>query len=439
MTIPANVGFIWPGTHASIPAGWSRETTLDARYPKGTAAGVDPGGTGGALTHSHTTTGHVHTAAHVHTVPNSPAGSGNNNRDNPATACPEAHTHNNNPNTVNPTIDLTSDTPGTDAVNHEPSNFVVIFIKSDGTPAGVPNNAVALWNEAAATPTNWNLCDGGGAPARPDMRNRWLKGAAALGDGGGTGGGTTHSHSVVSHTHGTNFAHDHPAVTSAQKAQANQGGSISGGQASMATAAHTHSLTIGNQATDAITGNTDSAASSDHQPPYWAQAFIQNNVGAADLPNKVIGWWLGTLATIPTGWKLCDGTSGTPDLRSQFIKGANTLAGIGGSGGSLIHGASHTTTGHTHAVASHVHTVSAAAGAGANLTAGATNCATAAHTHAAWSNTGAASLTSGSGSPTVDNYTDTQPPYTTVAFIQYQVSAAVLFRRTLTQRVGARI
>lgn len=417
-SIPANVIFLWTGTNGTIPSGWSRETTLDTRYPRGTPNATDPGGTGGALTHAHTTSNHSHNAAHVHTVPNSPAGVGNNARDNPATACPEAHTHDSNPNTTNPTASLANDTPGTSTDNHEPSYFAVIFIKSDGTPVGVPNNAVALWDNSAGTPTNWNLCDGGAG--RPDMRNRWLKGAAAGGDGGGTGGNTTHTHTVNSHTHGTNFSHDHPTVTSSQKTQANQGGTISGGTVSMATATHTHALTIGNQATDAITGNTDSAAASDHQPPYRVEAFIQNNVGAASWPDRLIGLWLGTLASIPTNWKLCDGTNSTPDLRSTYVKGANTLGGIGGTGGSLTHGASHTATGHTHAVASHAHTVSAAAGAGANQTAGATNCATAVHTHSAWSNTGAASFTSGSGSPPVNNYTDTQPPYKDVAFIQWQ-------------------
>jgi hypothetical protein len=32
--------------------------------------------------------------------------------------------------------------------------------------------------------------------------------------------------------------------------------------------------------------------------------------------------WYGTLATIPAGWQICDGTGGTPDLRNHFVKGA---------------------------------------------------------------------------------------------------------------------
>jgi microcystin-dependent protein len=32
--------------------------------------------------------------------------------------------------------------------------------------------------------------------------------------------------------------------------------------------------------------------------------------------------WSGTIATIPSGWLLCNGSSSTPDLRNRFIIGA---------------------------------------------------------------------------------------------------------------------
>ena len=423
-TIPVNVIFIWTGTHASIPSGWSRETTLDAKYPKGIANGINPGGMGGALTHSHTTPNHNHSTAHVHTVPNSPAGSGSSNRDVNTTNPPATHTHVSNPSTINPTTTLANDTPSTDAINHEPSRFDVIFIKSDGTPTGLPDLAVGLWSNAAGAPASWNLCDGGAG--RPDIRNRFAKGAAAAGDGGGTGGSATHEHTIVSHTHSTPYAHPHPDVTSSTTAATLASGSIAGAMASVATATHQHTLTIGS-ASPVITGNTDTVAASDNQPPYWVLALIQNNAGALNFPDRIIGLWLGTLASIPADWKLCDGSNGTPDLRTLFVKGANVLGDIGGSGGSLTHGAAHTATGHTHAVASHDHTVSAGAGAGENRTAGAVATATAAHTHPSWSNTAAASFTSGAGTPVPDDYTDTQPPYVDVAFIQWQAPAVTPF------------
>lgn len=46
------------------------------------------------------------------------------------------------------------------------------------------------------------------------------------------------------------------------------------------------------------------------------------NVGSEILPQGTIVMWSGSIASIPLGWLLCDGTNGTPDLRDKFIIGA---------------------------------------------------------------------------------------------------------------------
>ena len=46
--------------------------------------------------------------------------------------------------------------------------------------------------------------------------------------------------------------------------------------------------------------------------------------------------WSGTIADIPAGWALCDGTKGTPNLLDQFIKGVpNGSTNPGAMGGVL--------------------------------------------------------------------------------------------------------
>ena len=37
--------------------------------------------------------------------------------------------------------------------------------------------------------------------------------------------------------------------------------------------------------------------------------------------------WSGTVANIPTGWALCNGSNSTPDLRNRFIVGASVATG----------------------------------------------------------------------------------------------------------------
>ena len=46
------------------------------------------------------------------------------------------------------------------------------------------------------------------------------------------------------------------------------------------------------------------------------------STGESTLPVGIIAMWSGTIANIPSGWALCDGQSGRPDLQDRFILGA---------------------------------------------------------------------------------------------------------------------
>lgn len=90
--------------------------------------------------------------------------------------------------------------------------------------------------------------------------------------------------------------------------------------------------------------------------PTWGNSFIAG----------MIMMWSGSIASIPSGWYLCDGTNSTPDLRNKFIIGANaddagtaktnitgTATQTGGSKDSIV--VSHTHTGSTNTAGSHYH------------------------------------------------------------------------------------
>ncbi len=47
--------------------------------------------------------------------------------------------------------------------------------------------------------------------------------------------------------------------------------------------------------------------------------------------------WYGEIEDIPQGWKLCDGTDGTPDLRDRFIFGAGKSYSLNDLGGEATH------------------------------------------------------------------------------------------------------
>lgn len=54
---------------------------------------------------------------------------------------------------------------------------------------------------------------------------------------------------------------------------------------------------------------------------------------AGTVPPGGIIMWSGTIANIPAGWALCDGTNGTPNLRDRFIVGAGGAYAPGATGG----------------------------------------------------------------------------------------------------------
>lgn len=93
--------------------------------------------------------------------------------------------------------------------------------------------------------------------------------------------------------------------------------------------------------------------------PTWTNAFVTG----------MIMMWSGSIATIPSGWLLCNGSNGTPDLRNRFVVGAfqdnsgvanTTITGsntlTGGSKDAIVVSHTHTATstvsdpGHSHSL-----------------------------------------------------------------------------------------
>jgi hypothetical protein len=90
-----------------------------------------------------------------------------------------------------------------------------------------------------------------------------------------------------------------------------------------------------------------------------ARGFVAEAITAL-LPNGTIILWSGSVASIPAGWRLCDGGAGTPDLRDRFVIGAASSYLPGASGGTSTHNHNAATGGHTLTIGeipSHGHTV----------------------------------------------------------------------------------
>jgi hypothetical protein len=80
----------------------------------------------------------------------------------------------------------------------------------------------------------------------------------------------------------------------------------------------------------------------------------------AAFPSGGIILWSGSIASIPSGWYLCNGSNGTPDLRDKFIVGAGSSYAVAATGGSkdaiaVAHTHSFSTT--TGSAGEHTHTI----------------------------------------------------------------------------------
>ena len=80
--------------------------------------------------------------------------------------------------------------------------------------------------------------------------------------------------------------------------------------------------------------------------PEWGDAFVTG----------MIMLWSGSTSSVPNGWRLCDGTGGTPDLRNRFVVGAGDTYAVdttGGSANAVV--VSHSHTGSTNTTGNHNH------------------------------------------------------------------------------------
>ena len=66
--------------------------------------------------------------------------------------------------------------------------------------------------------------------------------------------------------------------------------------------------------------------------------------------------WSGSVANIPVGWALCNGSNGTPDLRNRFVVGAGSTYAVGDTGGQATANISSNVAGaHNHGGATGTH------------------------------------------------------------------------------------
>jgi microcystin-dependent protein len=185
-------------------------------------------------------------------------------------------------------------------------------------------------------------------------------------DNGGTALWTETQDNVVV-THGV-FSVELGSVTSLPNIDAGQVyylGIAAQGGAEMQPRAKLHKAFAAN-ITAAMAGTTNNIPSSG-LARLDSIKFTDNSVMRTADPNAIgvpiggIIMWSGTSVSLPPNWKVCDGTSGTPDLRDRFIVGAGSTYSVGNTGGATTvtlttaQMPSHNHTGNTSTNGDHAH------------------------------------------------------------------------------------
>ena len=108
------------------------------------------------------------------------------------------------------------------------------------------------------------------------------------------------------------------------------------------------------------------------------QWIPQTPAAQATFVTGMILLWSGSISNVPSGWGLCNGANGTPDLRDRFVIGAGNNFAVNATGGASA------VTLLAENLPSHTHSVSVS---------GSTTAADASHSHSLSGSTGAADAT----------------------------------------------
>jgi hypothetical protein len=152
-------------------------------------------------------------------------------------------------------------------------------------------------------------------------------------------------------------------------------------------------------------------------------AFV-STAAAAAFPTGGIIMWSGSIASIPTGWALCDGTNGTPNLRDRFVIGAGSSYAVDATGGSkdavvVSHSHSGSVSGTTGGAGGHSHniTLSSQTGAGVQPLGATNNSAGTGSTQAVGDHSHSFSGSFSTSSAGVSGTNANLPPYYALAYI----------------------
>lgn len=372
--IPKNI-IVMYNANGTLPSGYSHECTLFSKYTKGVpTACTNPGSCDGADTHTEAANNltHNHTGAasgcdsHSHTLTSAGFAdcAGVSRFTGLCQIAKDNHTHTFSGCVTSPslTVGCTTICHTHASANIEPLFGTLRHIKYTDTVIrsrrrSLPQSTIIYYNKALSTiPCHWQL-------DTSLVSNRFTKGVAnACACVGGTGGASTHSHAADGgHIHLVSLAcHTHGIACTSGGASANA--DSDSGCTSGAAAGHSHSkstvtISCATSGNACSSSNTHTHTAENNLPVFTELAYLKPksiSIRRGGVPNFGIVEWLCTLASIPSGFALADGTNCTENLINRYPRETpNACTNPGSTGGNATH--THTDGGHTHTACTPTH------------------------------------------------------------------------------------
>jgi hypothetical protein len=134
----------------------------------------------------------------------------------------------------------------------------------------LPIGTIIAW-ENTSIPSGWAICDGTGGT--PDLRDKFVMGAAEDGDVRTTGGANTHLHTNANTS--TRATHNHGGSKSVSMGSGSSADSTVGTGLTVASPGHTHSGSVAITGADSHAHTVGDTGSTSTLPRYITRAFIR--------------------------------------------------------------------------------------------------------------------------------------------------------------------
>ena len=229
------------------------------------------------------------------------------------------------------------------SLDNRPAYARLAFLQKDLSfeGQGIPLGAILLWSDPVKQlPPGYSVCDG--TNGTPDLNGRLIQSVSKREHPGALGGDDlgnlslanlpAHDHAFVAQPAGE---HDHVVQDyyNTLGFAAGLGGFVQTMVVQDYAVWPSVTLPEGEHGHSAWTDPVGDGVAIDKRPAFVTQTFVmRTGPGAlAPAPERGIILWAGKRADIPTGYGICNGLEGRPDLRDRFVLGSAQPGDVGGS------------------------------------------------------------------------------------------------------------